>query len=57
MTISRTIAGATTVTALLLVFVMTGVPAWAYLLPALVLAIELAMAVRASRIDRAVALG
>lgn len=57
MTISRTIAGATTVTALLIVFLMTGVPAWAYLLPALVLASELAMAVRASRIDRAVALG
>lgn len=53
MTISRTIAGATTVSALLIVFLMTGVPTWAYLLPALVLAVEFAMAVRASRIDRA----
>ncbi|WP_175400022.1 hypothetical protein [Tsukamurella pseudospumae] len=56
MTITRTITGATAVTALLLVFVLTGAPAWAYLLPALVLVVEVAMAALANRIDRATAL-
>lgn len=56
MTIAGTITGATAVTALVLVFLLTGVSAWAYVLPALVLVVEVAMAVRASRIDLIAAL-
>lgn len=56
MTITRTLAGATAVTALVIVFLLTGVPAWAYVLPALVLVVEVAIALRASRIDRAATL-
>lgn len=55
MTVTHTIASATAVTALLIVFLLTGVLAWAYLLPALVLVAEVAMAARASHIDRAAA--
>lgn len=38
---------------LALVFVLAGVPAWAYVLPAVIASIELAMLVRARRIDTA----
>lgn len=55
MSISRTITGASAGTALLIVFLLTGVPAWAYLFPALVLIVEVGMAVRATRIDRTAA--
>lgn len=40
-------------TTLVIVFLLTGVPAWAYALPALVLAVEVAMSLRASRLGRA----
>lgn len=50
---SRTITVSTTVVVLVLVFALTGVPAWAYLLPAAIAVVEVALQVRARRIDGA----
>lgn len=49
----RTIITGSTVPVLVLVFALTGAPAWAYLLPAAIAAAEAGMYLRARRINTA----